>query len=1120
VRLFLALVLPLSAAVAQHSGVVRSAGLPVPGATVTVTQGAQKFVTSTDEAGRYSFPKLGPEPATATVSMFGFETVTREVTGPDAAWDLVLAAPRPAAPSSPASRPVRAAAQLALSRTAEADDPPAGEPEPEPVLDAPAESGTEAFLVNGSLSQGIQFEERRPEFFPGMGMGPGSAFGGSMRGPGPFGGDGGDGPGGGPGFPPGGGPGMGPPGGGPPGGGMGRGGPPGGFGGPAGVRTARARAALAELARKQKTKEKGDGKVKAERPPRPEWAGRRGVTAFGNRRARRDAIRGQASFSLNNSAFDARQYSLTGQKIDKPSYARARVNLSLGGQLRLPKLFEDEKTFFFLNVSGTRSRSPFSAVATVPTALERAGDFTASVARGPVTIFDPRSRAPFPGNLVPASRMDRAAAALLEYFPAPNQAGRIVQNYQFAASVPQDRNEFGLRLGRSVTIKDRLSGGFQWQSRSSEIVHPFGYRDDSGGRGMSVNLGWTRNIRPTVIHDLRYSFSRNRFETIPFFATLGDVAGRLGIQGGSRDPVNFGPPNLTFTNFGGLTDASPALRRDQSSGLSEGITWIRGAHTIRTGIEFRRNQYNNRTDNNGRGSFVFSGLLTSEIDPRGNPRAGTGFDMADFLLGLPQSTSVRHGNASMYFRASTINVYVQDDWRVNARFSINAGVRYAYSEPLYEKYGRMANLDLAPGFTAAAVVTPGQPGPYSGAFPKGLVNPDRNNLGPRFGVAYKPSNRSGIVLRAGYGAYHNSSVYNQIANQLGQQPPFAFTNFFTTSVQAPLTLATGLLGLPSTLINNTLAVARDYRVGYAQTWSASAQLPVSSGYILELGYLGTKGTGLDVQRLPNQAPPGSLADSEQRRPISNAVGFIYESADGNSIYHSGSVRFLRRFRRGLSFNTMYLLGKSIDNVSSYGGGGAVVAQDPFNLHAERGLSSFDRRHTLNVSFVLQSPFGNPPSIIALRGWTAALLRNWNLSGGLTANSGGPITATIGGNRVNNAGTGVIGAGRADATGLPVEARGESRFFNTAAFTLPPAGRYGNAGRNTIPGPRFLRPNLSLGRSFALGDRRAVEFRWEAENVLNVVSFTRLGAVVNANNYGLATGAGPMRSMNAQLRLRF
>lgn len=1092
-------------------GLVRAGGRPIPGAAVTATSAApaqQKLTAVTDESGQFSFEQTREGKWSVEVRMFGFVSQTKEgEAGASLEFALELN-PRPRAAARPTPRPgmQRPAFQgVDLSQTEQQLQEASAAPEPPPSIADPS-NANEAFLVNGSLSQGLRTEERGDPFGregrQGEGFGrPGEGPPGALGGPGGMPGAGmpgtampGTGPGG-PGFPGGGatagrgGFGGGP--GGPPGGFGGRGGP---GGGPAGSRREQA----ARAARRT--------------------AARRGEASFGNRRRRgRDAIRGMASFSFSNSALDARPYSLTGQLVPKPSFATARFNLAAGGALHIPKLIESERTFFFVNYSGNRSRNPSSDVATVPSLLERTGDFSQSYSRGPVTVYDPANRQPFPNQRIPASRLDPAARGLLDFVLPPNQPG-VVQNYQLVTSFPNNRNELSVRINHSLGTKNRFDGGFTTQNRDNQNVQLFGYRDEIDGLGQSANLGWTHNFTRTTIHNIRVNYSRNRSETVPFFAFKNDVAGALGIQGVARDPINFGPPTLNFTNFGDLTDANPILRRDQTVSISDGWTVIRGKHTLTAGGDLRRIQLNQRTDQNGRGTFTFSGLATSGLTNQGQPLANTGFDFADFLLGLPQSSSIRFGGSNTYFRATVISAYLQDDWRVRSNLTINAGMRYEYFTPYREKFDQIANLDIAPGFSGVAPVTPGQSGPYSGAFPLGLVDTDPNNVSPRIGIAWRPSPKRPVLVRAGYGVFFNGSVYNQFPQRLAAQPPFANTATLTTSTARPLTIQNGFAERAQQAIRNTFAVDRGYRVGYGQTWNLAWQYTTSRQLVLEVGYLGTKGTRLDIVRSPNRAAPGSPLTSEQRRLIGNAVGFQFQSAEGNSIYHAGQARVTRRFARGISANAVYTYAKSIDNASSFGGGGGqTVAQNDRDLRAERGLSSFDQRHTLAFFYMLQSPVDERGRFRAT-GIAGALLRNWNFTGGITAGSGTPRTARVLGNQADAAGTGVVGAGRADASGLPV-ANGDG-FFNTTAFVIPPTGRFGNAGRNTIPGPGRIVLNASIGRSFQLNERRRLEFRVESQNLPNHPNYNGLGTVINASDYGLPTSVGQMRSMSATLRLRF
>ena len=316
-------------------------------------------------------------------------------------------------------------------------------------------------------------------------------------------------------------------------------------------------------------------------------------------------------------------------------------------------------------------------------------------------------------------------------------------------------------------------------------------------------------------------------------------------------------------------------------------------------------------------------------------------------------------------------------------------------------------------------------------------------------------------------------------------------------------------------IYNSFAVDRYYRTPYAQTWNLTIQHDLGKGFFMEVGYLGTKGTRLDVLTLPNEGPPGT----ETGNQLGAATGFTYDSPVGDSTYNALQTHLMRRFRGGISMNARYTFSKSIDDASSFGGVGGTVAQNWLDLAAERGLSSFNRTNVFTMSWVYTSPFGNPNSRFASTGWAGRLLRNWSLSGGITAESGTPLTARVLGNQVALAQTLGVGSERADATGEPVTSG--SGFFNLNAFTVPPSEQFGNAGRNTIPGPDLVTVNAAFGRSFQFGDtRRRLEFRAEANNVLNQVNFTNFNTVVNASNYGLPSAAGSMRTMDIVMRFRF
>jgi hypothetical protein len=309
-------------------------------------------------------------------------------------------------------------------------------------------------------------------------------------------------------------------------------------------------------------------------------------------------------------------------------------------------------------------------------------------------------------------------------------------------------------------------------------------------------------------------------------------------------------------------------------------------------------------------------------------------------------------------------------------------------------------------------------------------------------------------------------------------------------------------------VTNTYAVALNYRDTYIQSWNVDMQRDLNRVLVLEVSYQGQKGTHLDIPEAPNQAPLGPSQTSEQRFPIPNVGSFIYDTPGGNSLYNAGQLRVTRRFAKGISGNLLYTYSKAMDD--------AVLAQNFYDQAAERALSTFNHTHVLALQWVLASPVDATKGFLSHPVFLAKALKDWTLSGSLTAQTGAPQTATVNGNLD---GTGSPAALRADATGESIDAG--KGWFNTAAFITPAAETFGTAGRDTIIGPGSVVLNLSLARSINLkSERRRLEFRIDTTNFVNHVNPSGLITVVNSSQYGEITSAGAMRAVTATLRLRF
>ncbi|HEX5430904.1 MAG TPA: hypothetical protein VFW83_02985, partial [Bryobacteraceae bacterium] len=481
----------------------------------------------------------------------------------------------------------------------------------------------------------------------------------------------------------------------------------------------------------------------------------------------------------------------------------------------------------------------------------------------------------------------------------------------------------------------------------------------------------------------------------------------------------------------------------------------------------------------------------------------------------------RFGDDNNYFRSWSTSWYAQDDYRVSQKLSLNFGLRYEYFAPYTELYGHLSNLDISPGFRAVSVVTPGQIGPYSGPVPSSLVRPNTNDYSPRFGFAWRPSERRSLILRGGYSIFYSGSSYAQIATQLASQPPFATTASISTSLANPLTIENGFPLEGAQEVTNTFAIDPNYKLAYAQTWSFALQNNLPHNMIAELEYIGTKGTDLGVVEAPNQALPGSsVLNAQQQLQIGNATGFTYQTSGANSIFNAAQIRITRRFTRGLSGSFLYTFSKSIDNASSFNGTGGTAVQFIDNWNLERGLSSNDQRHRIQANFTLSSPVGIN-GMLRNGGWKTTALAGWTLNGAVTAFTGIPLTAVVAGNLSNTRGIGAVGSLRAEATGLPIDAGSSGAYFNLMAFTAPPAGQFGNAGKDTIPSPFQTTLNLGLNRAFRLGDsRRRIQLRLSANNALNHVTINRFGTTVGSLTYGLPTAATATRTATVMVRFNF
>ena len=838
--------------------------------------------------------------------------------------------------------------------------------------------------------------------------------------------------------------------------------------------------------------------------------------AFGNnRRNLRSLYNGNIGFTLDNAAFDARPFSLTGQDTPKLSYNRLTGLFSFGGPMRIPHLLRRGPNFT-VNYQWTRNRNSTAQSALVPTDLERNGDFSQTLNSfgQPIKFFDPKNGAIFANNQIPQSRLNAQAQALLNLYPLPNFTASSRYNYQIPIISNTHQDNLQTRLNKTLGRQDQLSGNFAYQSTRSDNPNVFGFLDGTDNLGINTGVTWRHTFSPRVFQTLGYTFSRFDLRTVAFFENRQNVSGDAGIAGNNQDPVNWGPPNLVFAGgTAGLTDATPSLVRNQTNGISYSMLLSRSGHNITFGGDLRRQQFNVLGQQNPRGTFTFTGQATQR-DASGNLVPGAGSALAGFLFGVPDTSAVAFGNADKYFRSWFDDAYITDDWRISPGFTLNAGVRWEYGSPITEKYARLVNLDVVPGFSAVAPVVANQPvGSLTGTkYPNSLINPDHHGFEPRIAISWRPFAASSTVVRAGYGVYYNTSVFLPIATQMAQQSPLSKSLTAPNNYSNPFTLANGFNAI-SSVTPNTFAVDPNFQPGYSQNWQLSIQRDLPGALVMTAIYQGSKGTRGAQIFLPNTYPAGA-----QTPCLGCPAGFEYLASNGNSTREAGELQLRRRLHSGFTASLDYTYSKSIDD-AAFGGknqAAPVIAQNWLDLSAERALSNFDQRHLLKVMGQYTTGMGLKGGTL-VNGWKGTLLKEWTLATQITAGSGLPLTPIY---LAPVNGTGVTGPLRPDYTGANLYSAPPGFFLNPAAYAAPAAGHFGNAGRDSITGPSQFGLNASLGRIFRASDRVDLDVRVDATNALNHVTFPSWDTTFMSAQFGLPNATNPMRSMQLTVRARF
>jgi hypothetical protein len=869
----------------------------------------------------------------------------------------------------------------------------------------------------------------------------------------------------------------------------------------------------------------------------------------------------------SNSALNAQPFSLQGQDQDQPSSGSNRFGITFMSAPYIPHLTKPSgKDTVFFTLSGSRTSSPLDEYGNVPTDAERGGDFSAA---GLSPIYDPTTGLQFTSNgtpnVIPSTRLTSQAKSLLNYFPEPNLTGGV-QNYHLLTTAQSNSTQAGVRYNRSLGPNATQPGGgrgfgggggggrrntnqglrqsvnfnYNWSHNAQDLVNlipQLGGKTSSDSN--SVQAGYTVSYHK-VTSIFNSNWNRSNAQTTNFFTNVEDVATDNGILGPNgtalnASPLNYGLPSITLSNLTGLSEQQPTFSIGQTISLSETLSWIHGKHNLRFGGDYRRVHRDFLGGSNATGNFTFTGVFTEAPDTpaTSNSEQSTGSALADFLLGLPQSSTINSSVSKSYLRDNVFDVYAQDDWRATPSLTLNYGLRYEFFAPYTEKYDHLADVDTNPDgqFSSVTQVQSGGVGASSGRLPASLVFPFRVAFAPRLGVALRLPKQT--VLRAGFGMNYTVGEYATFANTMAHQPPFANeqTNeavlnpvsgpppcAITATPTCFFTLANGFPA-PDTIGN--YALNPHYSMPYVEVWNIDVQKTLPWGVVMNLGYNGSKGNHLDITSAPRATPqnPGTNPDNQV---------FTYDQAGAFSKFSAGTLRVNKRLSGGIALGANYQYSHSVDDASSVGGTAVRVAQNWQDLGAEEGNSSFDIRHQVSGTYLYELPFGKDKHWVTT-GTASHILEGFSISGSFNFATGSYLTPSYSASSADVA-CGTAGSGRPDrvpGVSLTEGAGTLKQWFNPAAFTEPqaanpsyPCAVFGTAARNSIQGPGTISNNMSLSKTVQMGDTRSFEIRATANNAFNTVQYSGVGTSVTLPTFGQVTSAGTMRTFSFYARFRF
>ena len=790
-----------------------------------------------------------------------------------------------------------------------------------------------------------------------------------------------------------------------------------------------------------------------------------------------------------------------------PSFKRNQFGATLGGPII------KNKTFFFYSYEGLRSRQSIVMGDTIPTPAMWAGDFSTLL---PKTIIkDPQTGLPFANNIIPQGRLSPIGVALLGEYPAPTFAtpagSAPSNNYVFSPTRPETDNIDSLKVDHTFSAKDSGYANANWStitafeplSVPSCGASPLpNFSCPAFNRSEIYGLAETHIFSPSMVNEARVAFSLELAPSIPQQSHV-DFWGAFGITARTYMPSNLPYTGIPSTSITGYTGYSTSVfyRHDPRWQWTDALSLTRGRHTFKVGFNLSHLATNNVAPTSIAGTLSFTNSSTGPT---------TGYGAADVVLGLPASSAQTFGAYTYYVRVANVSTYVQDDFKVNGRLTLNLGLRWEINTPPLDYAHHETSFDPKTGMP----LEEGQEyiGTHAWAF-------DWHDFGPRLGFAYQPFADGKTVIRGGVGAFYNSFSLNNGTSNIYAGYPWTLSNTYASSVTQPVLLSNPFPAANAVTSNNLAGAEYHFKNARVYEWSLGVQRQLTTDMLVELTYMGSSSNHLKITRDINQpAPgPGTPAQVNARRPYPLYGSIKMYEFDGNAHYQSLQAKLSKRYSHGLSFLLSYTYAHSIDDLN------ALTNQ--FDLTTARGPSSFDVRQRIVLSPVYELPFGKGKRFVT-SGPAAWVVGGWQLSSLAQWQTAAPLTATLSGNFSNTAGAAsdrpnLIGDPNANAPHTP------QQYFNTSAFQIPIASgqtgapyTFGNEGVGIIKGPGLVTFDFSLVRNFQPKEWLKMQFRAELFNAFNHTNFGFPGLVANTSTFGTISSALDPRLSQFALKILF